>query len=76
MVRNQRDEVQTVLTSPLATITHTDPTDDLAWANVTTSSPFGLADQNEANSVLKAVRVNQLRILEIENALKEAGILN
>ena len=76
MARNQRDNNKSVLTSPLATITHTDPTDDLAWSNVTTSSPFGLANQDEANSVLKAVRVNQLRIAEIETALKEAGILN
>ena len=75
MGRNQRDEVRSVLTSPLATITHTDPTDDMAWANVTTSTPYGLADQNEANSVLKAVRINQLRILQLENALKERGLL-
>ena len=76
MVRNQRDNGETVLTSPLTTITHTDPTDDMAWQNVTTTNPYGLADQNEANSLLKAVRINQLRILEMENALKEAGILN
>ena len=76
MARNQRDDVKTILTTPLTTITHTDPTDDMAWSNVTTSSPYGLANQDEANSVLKAVRINQLRLLEIENALKEAGILN
>ena len=76
MARNQRDNNINVLTTPLTTITHTDPTDDMAWSNVTTSSPFGLSNQDEANSVLKAVRVNQLRILEIETALQEAGILN
>ena len=76
MVRNQRDDVKITLTTPLTTITHTDPTDDMAWSNVTTSSPYGLANQDEANSVLKAVRINQLRLLQIENALKEAGILN
>ena len=76
MVRNQRDNGETVLTTPLTTITNTAGSGDFAWADVTTTTPYGLADQAEARSALEAIRFNQLRILEIENALKEAGILN
>ena len=76
MVRNQRDDVQVVETAAVATITHTAPgTDDFAWADVTTTTPYGLANQDEARSVLKAIRINQLRIKEIIDALNEAGII-
>ena len=76
MVRNQRDDGQVVETAPVATITHTAPSaDDMAWADVTTTTPYGLADQQEARSVLKAIRINQLRIAEIITALNEAGII-
>ena len=76
MVRNQRDNNKSVMTSPVATITTKTPSADYAWQDPTTTTPFGLATQNEADSSLEAIRINQLRILEIENALKEAGILN
>ena len=66
----------TAPTAAIATITHTAPgTDDFAWADVTTTTPYGLADQDEARSVLKAVRINQLRIGEIVTALQNMGIM-
>ena len=76
MPENIDDRKSTAATAALATITHTAPgTDDLAWADVTTTTPYGLANQDEARSVLKAIRINQLRIKELEDALKLAGIL-
>lgn len=63
-------------TAAVATITHTAPgTDDFLWADVTTTTPYGLANQDEARSVLKAIRINQLRIGQIETALKNIGLL-
>lgn len=63
-------------TSAVATITHTAPgTDDFAWADLTTSTPYGLANQDEARSVLKAIRINQLRIAEIETVLQNLGLM-
>lgn len=75
MARNQRDNNATTATAPIATITNTVGT-DFAWADVTTTTPYGLADQNEARSLLEAVRINQLRIAEIVAALQNQGILN
>ena len=69
------DTKSSALTAATATITNTAGSGDFAWADVTTTTPFGLADQAEARSSLEAIRVNQLRIAQIETALKLAGIL-
>ena len=78
IIQMQMDEVNAAaLTAAIATITHTAPgTDDFAWADVTTSTPYGLANQDEARSVLKAIRINQLRISEIAAALVARGIID
>lgn len=76
MAEDKEDTRSSAATAAIATITHTAPgTDDFAWADVTTTTPFGLANQDEARSVLKAIRINQLRLGEIETALKLAGII-
>ena len=75
MGKNVRDIQGTAPTAPVATITNTAGTGDFAWADVTTTTPYGLADQSEARSVLEAIRINQLRIAEIVTALKQVGIL-
>ena len=76
MGRNQRDDGQATVTAAATTITNTAGSGDFAWADVTTTTPYGLADQAEARSALEAIRINQLRIKEIVDALKEEGILN
>ena len=75
MPQDVRDIHATPLTAAATTITNTAGSGDFAWSDVTTTTPFGLADQAEARSALEAIRINQLRIAEIEAALKVAGIL-
>ena len=75
MAENIDDSKSSALTAATTTITNTAGSGDFAWADVTTTTPYGLADQAEARSALEAIRVNQLRIAQIEAALKLAGIL-
>ena len=75
MPENIDDKKSSALTAATTTITNTAGSGDFAWADVTTTNPFGLADQAEARSSFEAIRVNQLRIAQIETALKLAGIL-
>lgn len=62
-------------TAAATTITNTAGSGDFAWADVTTTTPYGLADQSEARSLLEAVRINQLRISEVIVALQTIGIM-
>lgn len=51
----------------LTTITHTAPgTPDYALQNMTNSSPFGFATQDEANTLLSVVKNLQQRVLDLE----------
>lgn len=51
----------------LTTITHTAPgTPDYAIANITNSSPFGFASQDEGNTVLSVIKNLQQRVLDLE----------
>lgn len=75
MPRDHRDIVGAAPTAATTTITNTAGSGDFAWADVTTTTPYGLADQAEARSALEAIRVNQLRISEIILALQRQGIM-
>lgn len=77
MARNQRDEAtRAAMTTQLTTITHTAPgTEDFAIANLTTTTPFGFAAQDEGNTVLKVIANLQIRVAEIENALEDLKVV-
>ena len=75
MGENIEDKKSTALSTAMTTITTKSPSVDAAWQDATTTTPYGLATQNEADSAFEAIRINQLRIGEIETALKLAGIL-
>lgn len=65
------------LTAQLTTITITDAagTPDYALSALTTSSPYGLATQAEAITLLYVIQNLQVRVAELEARLKSAGIL-
>ena len=55
----------------LTTITHTAPgTPDYAIQNLTTSTPYGFASQDEGNTVLSVIKNLQQRVLDLEARLK------
>lgn len=58
------------LTAALTTITHTSPsTADYAIQNLTNSSPYGFASQDEGNTVLSVIANLQTRVNELEARL-------
>lgn len=64
----------TALTSPLTTITFTAPgTPDYAVADLTNSSPYGFASQDEGRTVLSVVANLQARVNELEARLQASG---
>ena len=72
------DKKSSAPTAALTSLTHTAPgSDDFAIQNfvdaVTGAFAFKTAD--EANSVLKTIRINQTRINEIVTALQRAGVM-
>lgn len=64
------------LTTALDTISITDAagTPDYALSALTTSTPYGLATQQEAISLLYVIQNLQTRVAEIEAILKAAGL--
>jgi len=65
------------LTAQLTTITHTAPgTPDYAIQDFTQTSPWGFADHDEANSVLKVIANLQTRVAELEARLGSATGVN
>ena len=73
MGRDQRDEpVVAALTAQLTTITIADAegTPDYALQGLTTTSPYGLATQQEAITLLYVIKNLQVRLLEVEAALE------
>lgn len=66
------------LTEAVPTITHTTPdTDDYAIsAPVSTLRPYGFANANEFNTVMKVIRNLQTRVNELETKLKSLGVLS
>ncbi len=67
---------QTELTDELTTITFTSPgTPDYAIQNLTHSSPFGFATQDEGNTVLSVIANLQARVNELETKLTAYGLL-
>lgn len=55
----------------LTTITHTSPgSADYAIQNMTSSSPYGFATQDEANTVLSVIKNLQQRVLDLEARVK------
>lgn len=73
MGRNQRDEAtRAAMTAQVTTITHTAPsTPDYAVQDLTQTSPWGFADHDEGNTVLKVIANLQVRLLEVEAALED-----
>jgi hypothetical protein len=64
------------LTTQLTTITSTAPgTPDFAIQNLTDSTPFGFATQDEGNTVLSVIANLQTRVDELETALQTYGML-
>lgn len=64
------------LTTQLTTITSTAPgTPDFAIQNLTDSTPFGFATQDEGNTVLAVIANLQTRVAELETALQTYGML-
>jgi hypothetical protein len=64
------------LTAQLTTITHTEPgTPDYAIQDLTNTSPFGFVTQDEGNSVLKVLKICQVRLAEIEARLEALGLV-
>lgn len=60
-----------------ASFTFTAPgADDYAFGAMTSTTPFGFANANEANSALKALQNAILRIEQLEARLTAAGILS
>jgi hypothetical protein len=64
------------LTAQLTTITIADAagTPDYALSALTTTSPYGLATQAEAITLLYVIKNLQTRMLEIEAILEEKGL--
>ena len=64
------------LTTQLTTITSTAPgTPDFAIQDLTDSTPFGFASQDEGNTVLAVIANLQTRVEELETALQTYGML-
>lgn len=67
---------ESALTTQLTTITYTEPgTPDYAIADLTNSSPYGFASQDEGRSMLKVIANLQTRISELETRLQSIGLL-
>lgn len=64
------------LTTQLTTVTIADAagTPDYALQELTTTSPYGLATQGEAISLLYVIQNLQVRVAEMEAALEAAGL--
>ncbi len=68
---------QAALTAQLTTITHHAPTTpDYAIQDLTTTTPYGFATQDEGESVLKVIANLQTRLADLEAKLQAAGILS
>ena len=66
----------TALSAQLTGITHTSPsTPDYQIQDFTQSSPWGFADQDEANTVLSVILNLQTRVSELETKLQSLGLL-
>ena len=64
------------LTTALTTITHTAPgTADYAIQDLTTTTPYGFASQDEGNSVLAVIANLQARLAEVETQLALLNIV-
>jgi len=64
------------LTAKDTSITHTAPgTPDFAIQDLTTTTPFGFADQDEGNTVLQVILNLQTRVNELETKLQALGLL-
>ena len=67
---------QPAITAQLTTLTFTAPgTPDYAIADLTNSSGYGFVAKDEGNSVLKVIANLQVRVAELEAALKLIGLL-
>lgn len=77
MSRDQRDEpVKAAMTAQLTSITIADSNGaDYALSALTTSSPYGLATQNEATAFLFVVQNLQVRMAEVESALEALKVV-
>lgn len=66
----------TALTTTKTSITHTAPgTPDFAIQNLTNSSGYGFATQDEGNTVLSVILNLQTRVNELETKLQALGLL-
>ena len=71
IVAIQPSNVGALEIAALTTITHTAPgTPDYAIQNLTTSTPYGFASQDEGNTVLSVIKNLQQRVLDLEARLK------
>lgn len=62
------------MTTQLTAITHTAPgTPDYAIADLTTTSPWGFASQDEGQTVLSVIANLQTRVAELESMLSESA---
>lgn len=77
MGRDQRDEpIKAAMTTQLTSITITDSNGvDYAFSALTTTSPYGLATQNEATALLFVIQNLQVRMAETEAALEALKIV-
>jgi hypothetical protein len=67
---------QPAITAQFTTITHTAPgTPDYAIQDLTQTTPWGFADHDEGNSVLKVIANLQTRVAALEAALKLMSLL-
>ena len=64
-------------TAALTTITSTAPgTPDYAVQDLTQTTPYGFASQDEGNSVLSVVSNLQVRVSQLETKFKALGLLS
>jgi len=68
---------EAALTAGLTQITHTEPgTPDYAISDLTQTTPYGFASQDEGNTVLKVIKNLQVRVDELEDKFQAIGLLN
>ena len=67
--------VGTALTAAETTITNAGTASDWLIQALTNSTPYGFVTQAEGESLVEVVLNNQLRISELETALKQSGVL-
>jgi len=65
------------LTAQWTTITHVEPSaDDFAIQELTSTTPFGFVNANEANTAMKVLLNIQTKQAQIEARLEELGLVN